>query len=82
MELKDELKAKSVKELRMMMNSETYDLQKKAAVITEYRLRIPYCSVCGNKCHVFKRVEYSDKTEEIVCADCYRLVCDEGFESI
>ena len=69
---REALKTKTVPELRKMMNSGEYTLGELAWIVTEYKLRIPYCEVCGEKANVFAR-----KSRGIVCVNCYRLLYDD-----
>ena len=57
---------KTIKELRKEMNDRSLTIDERAAACLEYRKRIPYCEVCGEKTPVF--VKYAHM---IVCPKCY-----------
>jgi hypothetical protein len=77
-EFREELKTKTVKELRLMMNGGERDLSKLAYIVTEYKLRIPYCEICGEKAPVFTKKKQADNTKKIVCVSCHRLLYDDS----
>jgi len=71
-EVKNNLKALSVKELRRMIKkSKDYEMDFFKYVLAEYHRRVPYCEICGKKAPIF--VKWSDMK---ICPSCNELMDD------
>jgi hypothetical protein len=76
-----ELTEMKVSELRKLMrNQGALPLDRIVLIVTEYKRRIPYCEICGEKCPVFSirtlRDEDGAVHKERVCPTCTRTMND------